>query len=163
MTAHPPDKRAEVARLAGVLRSAIAPLAFIDACTFSWSVLHAFADALRETSLPAQYPQFHWFTTAMAVSGAGGQSEDELHDALYEIDQRLNVDEEFVMAVVMDADRRAELFAMAVSFAGRFLSASLDPTFRKEDPTEAVLRGKLEQAVQMAERSASGPPLGRRP
>lgn len=160
-----PDKRAEVARFAVTLRSAIAPLVFTDAVKFSWTVLHAFADAIRETSLPVQYPQFHWFATALAASAAGGQDEDELHDTLYEIDQRLNLDEEFTEAVIMDTDRCATLFAMAVSFASRFLSASLDPSYRKEEPTESVLRGKLEQAIQMAERSASGspPPLGRRP
>lgn len=159
---HTPDKCAEVARLAATLRSWVAALVFPDEVKFSWSVLHAFAEVLRETSLPAQYPQFHWFATAMAVSGAG-QTEDELHDVLYEIDQRLNLDEEFTECVMMD--RCATLFAMVLSFAGRFLSASLDPNFHREEPTEAVLRGKLEMAIQMAERSASGPPppLGRRP
>ena len=144
-----------VEEAASAIRESLAEAVFTTPLGFSLSSLRSFASGLRSTDLPRRYATFKWFADAADTTE---ELEDAVLEFLYQVDQRLNLDEEFEAAAGGDPDRRAILFAMSISFAGRFLSASLDPVHRRVEPTESALRAELEMAIKMAEASATGCP-----
>lgn len=130
------------------LKQALKQIEFSDLPAFVLQAFHCFAQELLKAKLVERYEQFDWF-----VSTVSSCAVSELHDLLYEIDQRINLDEEFQEAVSFDPDRLGIFFAMAISFVCRFMSASLDPQTRPEDSSEQAVRGKLEMALLMAQSS----------